>query len=105
MNTATLELFDMFRKTLPEADARQAVHALGNTPGTEARAAVATEAAAHVEKALERESKTLATKGDLHAVKVDLIKWVVGSFLAVILAMFGLAVALANLFLGQPPAP
>jgi len=65
MATGTLELFDVFRKAFPEAEAREAAQAVRNYVREEKSADSVKIVEEHVEKTMARELKHLATKDDL----------------------------------------
>jgi len=101
MATGTLELFDVFRKVFPEADAREAAHVVRNYVREEKLADTARIVEEQVEKTMARELKHLATKDDLQRelglAKDDLQKqmaglfrWMVTGFIAVLLGIIAL---------------
>jgi len=101
MATGTLELFDVFRKAFPEAEAREAAHVLRNYVREEKLAGTAKIVEEQVEKTLARELKHSVTKDDLRRevglAKDDLRKeiaglfrWMVTGFIAVLLGIIAL---------------
>jgi|GEM_PF-3754591 len=72
MNATTLELYDIFRKSMPETEAREAAHVLKEFVRAEKMAEVAKEAEILAEKAVARETKGLATNAGLQALREDM---------------------------------
>jgi len=101
MATGALELFEVFRKTFPEAEAREAAHAVRDYVREGKLADTAKIVEEQVEKTMARELKHLATKDDLRRevglAKDDLQKqmaglfrWMVSGFIAVLLGIIAL---------------
>jgi len=101
MATGTLELFDVFRKAFPEAEARQAAQAVRSYVREEKSAYTAKVVEEQVEKTMARELKHLATKDDLQRelglAKDDLQKqmagqfrWMVTGFITILLGIIAL---------------
>ena len=74
MNTIELEVYEIFKVKLGEKEAAKVIEYIDDK----------------IEKAIADKKDILATKEDLANAKVDIIRWVFGFFIVLILAIVGL---------------
>jgi len=97
MNAATLDIYDIFSGEWTREKAEQAAKAIKGLAKEQAAESIADRVEVQVEKTVLRESKDLATKGELHAAKEELSaridkldNRIVTGFIAILLGIIAL---------------